>query len=213
MTFGAYDMDIMSDISRYSEALMAQAVAFNPLVAWGACTAVGLGALAGVSRAISGQGRVAFSAGIDIPLARAGTTPATAFEEPMLAQAPVEALARPILSGMIEQAIIEEESAAEASRRTKSRAPKGATAKVQGSPARPSGLEKPRAGNADDLKRISGIGPKLEMTLNDLGIYHFDQIAAWDKAEIDWIDNYLSFKGRVERDRWIAQAGALGGRK
>ncbi|MCC0016361.1 MAG: hypothetical protein H6878_08840 [Rhodobiaceae bacterium] len=74
--------------------------------------------------------------------------------------------------------------------------------------ARPSGLEAPR-GQADDLKRISGVGPKLEIVLNDLGIYHFDQIAAWSAGEVEWIDDYLKFKGRIERDKWIAQARRL----
>ncbi len=71
---------------------------------------------------------------------------------------------------------------------------------------RPAGLDAPRAGKADDLKRISGVGPKLESVLNDLGIYHFDQIATWKKKEIAWVDDYLRFKGRIERDGWIAQA-------
>ena len=73
---------------------------------------------------------------------------------------------------------------------------------------RPQGLEAPR-GTADDLKSIAGIGPKLEIVLNDLGIYHFDQIAAWSAAEIAWVDEYLKFKGRIARDQWIEQARML----
>jgi predicted flap endonuclease-1-like 5' DNA nuclease len=74
---------------------------------------------------------------------------------------------------------------------------------------RPAGLDGPKAGKADDLKRISGVGPKLESVLNDLGIYHFDQIAAWTKKESDWVDTYLRFKGRIARDGWIAQANTF----
>ena len=70
-------------------------------------------------------------------------------------------------------------------------------------------LDAPRAGGADDLKRIGGIGPKLEQTLNELGIYHFDQIAALQGDEIDWVDSRLRFKGRIRRDDWIGQAKAL----
>ena len=79
---------------------------------------------------------------------------------------------------------------------------------------RPQGLSGPREAGADDLKLIAGIGPKLEVTLNGLGIWHFDQIAAWSEHEVAWVDNYLQFKGRIERDEWIAQAAALaaGGR-
>ena len=70
-------------------------------------------------------------------------------------------------------------------------------------------LTEARAGGADDLKRISGVGPKLEGVLNDLGFYHFDQIADWTDAEIQWVDNRLKFKGRIIRDDWISQAKAL----
>lgn len=77
--------------------------------------------------------------------------------------------------------------------------------------SRPAGLEAPRGGKADDLKTISGIGPKLEVVLNDLGIYHFDQIASWTKGEIEWVDDYLKFKGRIARDGWIKQASDLAG--
>jgi len=68
-------------------------------------------------------------------------------------------------------------------------------------------LTGPRAGQeADDLKRISGVGPKLEGVLNELGFYHFDQIAAWTPEQVAWVDARLQFKGRIERDNWIAQA-------
>ena len=75
-------------------------------------------------------------------------------------------------------------------------------------------MDAPRNAVADDLKLISGVGPKLERTLNDLGIYHFDQIAAWTDKEVRWVDDYLMFTGRIERDAWIKQATALakGGR-
>ncbi len=67
-----------------------------------------------------------------------------------------------------------------------------------------------RDGKQDDLKRISGIGPKLEETLNALGIWHFDQIAGWGADDIAWIDGQLEgFRGRVERDDWVSQARAL----
>ena len=66
----------------------------------------------------------------------------------------------------------------------------------------------PKAG-ADDLKRISGVGPKLEGVLNSLGIYRFDQIAEWTAEHIAWVDARLKFKGRIERDNWIGQAKSL----
>lgn len=76
--------------------------------------------------------------------------------------------------------------------------------------ARPLTLDAPRGGVADDLKRIKGIGPKLEVMCNRLGFWHFDQIAAWTPAEIAWVDENLeAFKGRVTRDDWVAQARVL----
>lgn len=74
---------------------------------------------------------------------------------------------------------------------------------------KPKGLEAARGGKADDLKKISGVGPKIEGILNSLGIFHFDQIAAWTPAEVDWVDGYLKFKGRIGREDWIAQAEIL----
>ncbi|HUV32473.1 MAG TPA: ABC transporter, partial [Devosiaceae bacterium] len=60
-------------------------------------------------------------------------------------------------------------------------------------------------------QRIKGIGPKLEATLNGLGVYHFDQIAGWSRGNIEWVDAYLSFKGRIDREDWVAQARAISG--
>ena len=75
---------------------------------------------------------------------------------------------------------------------------------------RPEGLSAAREGGPDDLKRIKGVGPKLEALLHTLGFYHFDQVAAWTSAEIAWVDDNLEgFKGRVTRDEWVAQARAL----
>ena len=73
---------------------------------------------------------------------------------------------------------------------------------------RPAGLKAPK-GEADDLKKIGGVGPKLESTLNELGIYHFWQIGEFTPDNVAWVDNYLSFKGRIDRDDWIGQAKAL----
>lgn len=75
---------------------------------------------------------------------------------------------------------------------------------------RPEAMSGPRGGRADDLRRIKGVGPKLAAQLNDLGIYHFDQIAAWGPEEVAWMDaNLKGFRGRVSRDGWVAQAAAL----
>lgn len=71
-------------------------------------------------------------------------------------------------------------------------------------------LDAPRDGQADDLKRIKGIGPRMEEMLHGLGFYHFDQVADWTPDEVAWVDaNLDGFNGRVDRDDWVAQAKLL----
>ncbi|MEO1490933.1 MAG: NADH-quinone oxidoreductase subunit NuoE [Pseudomonadota bacterium] len=75
---------------------------------------------------------------------------------------------------------------------------------------KPDLLTKARGGVPDDLKKIKGIGPKLETLCNTLGVWHFDQIASWSDKEVAWVDHHLEgFKGRVSRDEWVAQAKIL----
>lgn len=89
-------------------------------------------------------------------------------------------------------------------------AKKPAAKKAAGAPdGKPETLAAPRGGAKDDLKSIKGIGPKIEETLNGMGIYHHDQIAAWGRKEVKWVDEELSFKGRIDREKWISQAKAL----
>jgi NADH-quinone oxidoreductase subunit E len=74
----------------------------------------------------------------------------------------------------------------------------------------PALLGTPRGGKGDDLKLIWGVGPKLEKMLNAMGIWHFDQIAAWGTAELSWVDERLEgFKGRAARDEWVKQSKKL----
>ena len=75
---------------------------------------------------------------------------------------------------------------------------------------KPQTLTAARDGGADDLKKIKGVGPKLEKLLNSMGFFHFDQVAAWTETEVAWVDENLEgFKGRVSRDNWVAQARGL----
>jgi branched-chain amino acid transport system ATP-binding protein len=70
-------------------------------------------------------------------------------------------------------------------------------------------LAAPRGGKADRLILIKGIGPVNEKKLNEHGIFHFDQIAAWKKADIAAAEAYLAFDGRIEREDWMGQAKVL----
>lgn len=64
-------------------------------------------------------------------------------------------------------------------------------------------------GEANDLKLIHGVGPVLENKLNELGIYHFWQIAKFEQKDIDLVNDALAFPGRIERDDWIEQSKNL----
>jgi molybdopterin-containing oxidoreductase family membrane subunit len=65
-------------------------------------------------------------------------------------------------------------------------------------------------GTADDLKKINGVGPKMEEVLNSIGIYTFLQVSKMSKKEYDLLDSITgSFPGRAERDDWSGQAKNL----
>jgi len=96
----------------------------------------------------------------------------------------------------------------------KAKAPKAQAPKAQASPAK--GTEaKPAAAKADnaaaggDLKKLAGVGPALEKKLIAAGVTSLAQVAAWTEADVSKIDEELSFKGRIDREGWIAQAKDL----
>ena len=70
------------------------------------------------------------------------------------------------------------------------------------------GIDAPR-GEADDLKRLPSVNVKLEQRLNDIGVYHFWQIADLDPEMTEALDSALSLKGRIARDNWVAAAKQL----
>ena len=88
-------------------------------------------------------------------------------------------------------------------------APKKEEAAAQAEATRPGNLLDAPQGEADDLTQISGVGPKLLEKLNANGVYHFWQIQEWGPEEIAFMDDQLSFKGRIERDDWMGQAKKL----
>ena len=72
----------------------------------------------------------------------------------------------------------------------------------------PEQISKPDEGG-DDLTAITGVGPRIGEVLNELGIWTYAQIAAWTPDNETWIENHLSFKGRVSRENWVEQAKTL----
>jgi NADH-quinone oxidoreductase subunit E len=80
--------------------------------------------------------------------------------------------------------------------------------------AKPAGTARPRDNSGDDLKHIAGISPLDEQTLNNLGIYRFEQITAWDPTEILWLENHAFARGRIVSEDWQGKARVLlAGRK
>ncbi len=87
--------------------------------------------------------------------------------------------------------------------REKSATPKAARAR----PARKAPAAK--TAKADDLKAISGIGPKLEQVLNGMGFRRYADIVGLTPADVARIEAELGFAGRIARDGWVEQAKAL----
>ena len=91
-------------------------------------------------------------------------------------------------------------------------ASKAKTAKPAAAKATEAKPAAPKAGKAaagGDLKKLSGVGPALEKKLIAAGVTSLEQVAAWTEADVTKIDEELSFKGRIEREGWIAQAKEL----
>ncbi|WP_065383093.1 MULTISPECIES: hypothetical protein [unclassified Hyphomonas] len=74
---------------------------------------------------------------------------------------------------------------------------------------RPMAMNGPVEGHPDDLTLIGGIGPKIQILLNELGVWHFDQIAEWTPENVAWMDEHLNFGGRIAREGWVEQAAVL----
>lgn len=139
--------------------------------------------------------------------APAQAAPATAAPATTIEKAAPKAKSAPKAAAPKAKAAPKAAAATKAKAAPKAKAvPKAAAA----SDARPATLlDAARPEGKDDLKLISGVGPKLEQTLNDLGVYHFDQVAKFKKKDIAWVDARLRFKGRIERDDWMSQAKIL----
>ena len=122
-----------------------------------------------------------------------------------------------VSKGASKAALVEAQIASAAARKPATRkaaSTKPAARKTAGGAAKATAgisnrLDAPRGGKADNLTRIKGIGSVNEKKLNDHGIYHFDQIAAWKKADVVAAEAYLAFDGRIAREEWISQAKLL----
>jgi NADH-quinone oxidoreductase subunit E len=133
---------------------------------------------------------------------------------PVVKQAATNSLPPPYVDILAEQ--IKAKKAAKGPVKKVAKVAKAPAAKASGAKAGVAGTEgpallsKPRSGKGDDLKLIWGVGPALERMLNKMGVWHFDQIAAWTAKELAWVDKRLEgFSGRAQRDEWVAQSKKL----
>ena len=153
------------------------------------CDLVARAAIDGISRA-QGEAGIDIGAQVEVPV------------EPVVLEAVGEA---PAAEADVDMSAAEAlEPHAVDSRRQKATASAAAAAAVEPLFATP-------AGAADDLKKITGVGPVLEKKLNALGVTRFDQVANFSDEDIAKVDDALNFKGRIMRDDWIGQAKTLAG--
>jgi len=75
--------------------------------------------------------------------------------------------------------------------------------------SKPDCLKEAKDGKKDDLTIIKGIGPKLEEKLNNIGIFHFHQIASWSEDNVKWLYENADFPNSANKKSWIAQAKDL----
>ncbi len=68
-------------------------------------------------------------------------------------------------------------------------------------------LTEARGGEGDALTGLTGVGPAMEKKMHDAGVFHFDQIAAWDEAEIAYMEDQLGARGKIAG--WAAEAKDL----
>jgi large subunit ribosomal protein L21 len=91
-------------------------------------------------------------------------------------------------------------------------APKAQAAKTtpaKATEAKPAAAKADNTAAGGDLKKLAGVGPALEKKLIAAGVTSLAQVAAWTEADVSKIDEELSFKGRIDREGWIAQAKDL----
>ena len=96
------------------------------------------------------------------------------------------------------------EKAKAAPKKAEAKAEEKPKAEKKAAPKKPA--PKKAAADADDLTRISGVGPVIVKKLHDLGVTTFAQIAAWTPEDVAAMDEKLNFKGRIDRDEWLKQA-------
>ncbi|MGN6551808.1 MAG: NADH-ubiquinone dehydrogenase [Pararhizobium sp.] len=230
-------MKSMPDATRWMtepSALPMPALMLHPIAASAAVTAVGLGMASHMSGLFLGalEGTLGMSRRLGLPIADGvaemafGSAVSGASGADVAQGRPAAGPGRPaaealktssgktstVASGAVAELKSAAETAADAVTESTD-ASVAAAGKAAAGELQPETFRRPREmakpAKPDDLKLISGIGPKLEQVLNGLGIWTFAQIEALDAAEAAWLDDYLQFRGRIERDGWQRQAASF----
>ena len=106
-------------------------------------------------------------------------------------------------------AVVEPASKTKTAKPAAAKATEAKSAAAKATEAKPAAPKAGKAAAGGDLKKLSGVGPALEKKLIAAGVTSLEQVAAWTEADATKIDEELSFKGRIEREGWIAQAKEL----
>ena len=106
-------------------------------------------------------------------------------------------------------AVVEPASKTKTAKPAAAKATEAKSAAAKATEAKPAAPKAGKAAAGGDLKKLSGVGPALEKKLIAAGVTSLEQVAAWTEADVSKIDEELSFKGRIEREGWIAQAKEL----
>lgn len=210
----------ISDMPYFSEALSLNPLLANPAAAMAAATAIGFGfanqmasaffgvmqgAMETANRQRAAQEAEAAPARAEAPAAEPVNAPEVVAEKVEITETPkAKATPKPAAKKVVAKAEPAEKPAkAKAAPKAVVKAEPKAVIKA---PAKTKAAAKPADG---DLKRISGIGPKLEGLLNGMGVTTVAQIAVWTDTDIARFDKELGFEGRIVRDDWVGQAKAL----
>ena len=106
-------------------------------------------------------------------------------------------------------AVVEPASKTKTAKPAAAKATEAKPAAAKATEAKPAAPKAGKTAAGGDLKKLSGVGPALEKKLIAAGVTSLEQVAAWTEADVTKIDEELSFKGRIEREGWIAQAKEL----
>lgn len=210
----------------------------NPAAAMAAATAFGVGMAAQMSKLFLGsiQGAMEVTGQIARQLeeerkaaeAKPAAEPVVKFEAPVVKVEPAPAKVtaeKPVASRVKAKAEAPAKPVAAKVERPKPALKAKAVAKPAAAPrvkakpepkvevAVPAPKPKKASGKADDLKKIDGIGPKVEQVLKGRGITRFQELAEMDEKALVALDKELGLDGRVLRDDWAGQARRLAGGK